>query len=815
MTVAFTDDAGNVSTPSAPLSVVIDTVAPIAQAPGLAAASDSGNSGDNRTNDTTPTLQGTGVPGDIVTVDFPVVGGETVKATVNANGIWTATPVAALAQGANTINLSAVDPAGNAGPSSTYNVTIDTVAPNAPAITAVVENAGGGINATEAADGTLVSINLAGTGALAGDRVLVNWRGQEAAYVLTGTDITATKAEALVSASVLQLAGNGTFNISALVEDQAGNRSGTSATFANVTVNGVPPPAPNAQLSSSSDSGTVGDNRTNDTTPTITGTAIVDTKFFTVTTPKGEVLNSGPVGGGGTWSLTATTPLDEGNNNLQITASDTVGNVSSPTTLALVIDSKAPAAPTVTPNMIDSSDSGALNADNLTSVVRPTFNAPSGSATSGDVVSLIVDGSERATATVLANGGFSLTPTSDLSEGNHTVTYRISDAAGNVSGVSPELQIAVDKTAPAAPVISSVPENDNGGINPTERADGTVVNVGLAGTGVKAGDLLTLSWGAQTVTYTIAADDVSSKSAAVNVLASTINTQGINTNVDVRAKLTDVAGNVGELSAPLQVSVDSTGAGKPTVTVPESSNSTPGINLAEASDGTTVNVGLSGTGAIAGDAVVVNWGSQAVNYTLLQGDINAGTAAITVPSGAITTGNVSVTAVINDQPGNAGTASDALAVTVDLVAPSAPVISNASNITSPTPTVIGNAGTAEPGATVQLFDTDGVTLLGSGSADGAGGWTITSSALSAGDHTIKAKQTDTAGNISPLSVSGILVSVAGAPTATAAESRPLQLHDLLSDDGATNLAAASSLSLPSSHTSLSSLLDEQPIAPSL
>ena len=54
-------------------------------------------------------------------------------------------------------------------------------------------------------------------------------------------------------------------------------------------------------------------------------------------------------------------------------------------------------------------------------------------------------------------------------------------------------------------------------------------------------------------------------------------------------------------------------------------------------------------------------------------------------------------------------------------------------------------GTAETGSTVTLYDTDGVTVIGTGVATG-GIYTITTSVLAAGIHIITAKATDAAGN---------------------------------------------------------------------
>ena len=64
--------------------------------------------------------------------------------------------------------------------------------------------------------------------------------------------------------------------------------------------------------------------------------------------------------------------------------------------------------------------------------------------------------------------------------------------------------MTIDTAAPTAPSITSIPENGGGGINAGEASDGTPVVVGLTGTGAAAGDTLTVNWGSQTVTYTLA-----------------------------------------------------------------------------------------------------------------------------------------------------------------------------------------------------------------------------------------------------------------------------------------------------------------------
>lgn len=99
----------------------------------------------------------------------------------------------------------------------------------------------------------------------------------------------------------------------------------------------------------------------------------------------------------------------------------------------------------------------------------------------------------------------------------------------------------------------------------------------------------------------------------------------------------------------------------------------------------------------------------------------------------------------------------AQAYTLDTTAPAAPSppdldatsdtgTSNTDNFTiDATPTV---NGTSQANASVSLYDTDGVTVLGTTTADGSGNWSITSSALATGQHTLSVKATDLAGNTS-------------------------------------------------------------------
>ncbi|WP_299590008.1 cadherin-like beta sandwich domain-containing protein [Mucilaginibacter sp.] len=168
-------------------------------------------------------------------------------------------------------------------------------------------------------------------------------------------------------------------------------------------------------------------------------------------------------------------------------------------------------------------------------------------------------------------------------------------------------------------------------------------------------------------------------------------------------------------------------------------------------DGATGDVVISGgtLGAISGTGL-----TRTATFTPTA-STNGGTASITVAASSYT-----------DLAGNGGGAGTTPAISFDTQAPAAPSTpdmlaasdfgtsstDNKTNLNTPTFT-----GTAEDGSTVTLYDTDGTTSLGSTTATG-GNWSIVSSILSAGAHTITAKATDAAGNTGPAS-SGLAVTI--------------------------------------------------------
>lgn len=146
--------------------------------------------------------------------------------------------------------------------------------------------------------------------------------------------------------------------------------------------------------------------------------------------------------------------------------------------------------------------------------------------------------------------------------------------------------------------------------------------------------------------------------------------------------------------------------------------------------------------------------------TLLGSTTVNGDGSWQVTSTTLSQGLHSITAKVKDTAGNVGPASDALNITIDTTAPAAPSTpdleaasdsgsfstDNTTSIVTPT-----FSGTAQAGASVVLYDSDGTTIIGSTTANGSGNWSIVSSTLSEGAHTVTAKATDIAGNVSAAS----------------------------------------------------------------
>ena len=316
-------------------------------------------------------------------------------------------------------------------------------------------------------------------------------------------------------------------------------------------------------------------------------------------------------------------------------------------------------------------------------------------------------------------------------------TYTI----GVTNGISPGAlplstqTITIDTQAPVAPSAPDLIAASDSGISSTDNIT-NVTTPTFTGT-AEAGATVRL-YNGTTLVGTGLADGSGNWSIATSVLSNGAHV--------ITAKATDTAGNTSIASSALSVTIDASAPGapsKPDLTAASDSGTSSTDNLTNVATPT-----FTGT-AEAGSTVTIYSDGVAVGSGVAIGGVYA-TATSVLGDGAH-----SITAKATDTAGNTGAASAALAVTIDTTAPATPSapdmaaasdtgISNTDNFTSDTTPTF--TGVAEAGSRVTLYDTDGITILGTGTANSAGTWSITTLVLSDGAHSISAIATDAAGN---------------------------------------------------------------------
>ncbi|MET4261100.1 hypothetical protein ABIC09_006067 [Bradyrhizobium sp. S3.12.5] len=218
---------------------------------------------------------------------------------------------------------------------------------------------------------------------------------------------------------------------------------------------------------------------------------------------------------------------------------------------------------------------------------------------------------------------------------------------------------------------------------------------------------------------------------------------------NITAKATDAWGNTSTPSAVLVVTEDATAPAPPT-----------GLSLDAMTDSGTIGDGITNFPHVKIDGSAEH-GSTVTLYdsngttVLGTGTADLTTGAFSIATSALAQGTHDITAKAIDAAGNIGTASAVLAVTEDATAP-VPPTGLSLDATTDSGTIgdritnfpqVKIDGTAEHGSTVTLYDSNGTTVLGTGTADlTTGVFSIATSALAQGTHDITAKATDAAGN---------------------------------------------------------------------
>jgi len=417
--IRATDNAGNVDATPATFTWTVDTSPPAAPVTNTPVNG-------SRIGSTTPTYSGTAEGNSTVTVS--VDGSSIGTTTASAGGLWTLTQPTALSQASHTVRATATDAAGNTSPNSNTNTfTVDTTPPAAP-VTVTPAN-GSTTGTTPSVTGT----------AEANSTVTV---------VLDGSSIGTTTADAGGNWTKATTAlADGSHTVKSRAADVAGN-VGPDSNTNTFTVDGTPPPAPVVTAPTNS-------SRTNDSTPTFTGTAENGSLV--------SVIIDGTTAGtatsiGGVWSFTSGTLADSAH-TVRATATDVAGNVSpSSSTINFTVDTTAPPAPVV------SSPDGDRIGDSTPLIT--------GSAESNATILIYIDGAYAGTTNANVGGNWTYTVTSTLAEEAHTVKATATDSVGNVSPDSVINTFYVDTTPPAAPVVVA-PDDGSRTTNNTPTLHGT------------------------------------------------------------------------------------------------------------------------------------------------------------------------------------------------------------------------------------------------------------------------------------------------------------------------------------------------------
>jgi len=313
------------------------------------------------------------------------------------------------------------------------------------------------------------------------------------------------------------------YDVKATVIDIAGNQSQSTQ---KLTID-TSTPTPTIDLSALSDSGSLdSDNITNVNTPTINGTAEIGATVI-IKDKDGKVVATTTADENGAYSV-ATSLLSDGVQELSVQVTDIAGNVSSVASLSLVIDTSTP---TPTADIVDASDTGSLNTDNLTKDNTPTIT---GTAEVGSMVSVkLSDGTVIGTTTPDSNGVYSIR-TSALVDGIHNLIISVTDIAGNTA--TSTQTITVDTT-----IGNSTLSNNT--IGETVDNGGNIATAYSPATG-KVGDLSN----AEGVTYALV-DNANFELKTVDGVTSIFVKDGVvfdyetTPSYDIELTSTDSAGN--------------------------------------------------------------------------------------------------------------------------------------------------------------------------------------------------------------------------------------------------------------------------------
>ncbi len=514
--------------------------------------------------------------------------------------------------------------------------------------------------------------------------------------------------------------------------DPEGGWAGQAANSSNLGMRVVSafPPAP-TNLAVTDDTGLSGsDGVTMDNTLSFAGTAAASTTI--------EVfLDAGSLGttiaaGNGSWSFDHTgTTLADATYAFTATSTNDLGNTSAlSNSFALMVDTTAPKAPSITGFTPDSGAQG----DGLSNAQALTLSG----MTEPNARVTVFDGPTNLGNTVANGSGAWSFMTGSLSEDSHTFTAQTTDVAGNLGVASADFVVTLDRTAPAAPTVDNIIDDAGSSSSDAITFDRILTFVGTAEANASV-EVFIAGASIGTTTANSSGDWTFDHPATL--------TEAVHA---VTARATDAAANESPASSALMVTIDITIPAPPSVdAVTDDTGRDDRDQITN--DNTLEIMGMTEAGAL----IEVFVDGNSVGTTTADG---SGAWTFDYTGTTLSDDTYAFTAKATDIAGNPGLVGSALTVTIDTMAPAAPSDpdldaaydsgsfddDDLTNINSPSFT-----GTCEALAIVQLSSDRQGTVKPSLTSGASGDWTIVlTDKLQDDVHAITATAEDVAGNIS-------------------------------------------------------------------
>jgi hypothetical protein len=613
------------------------------------------------TNDSHPTISGTGVPGNLVNVYVDTVNTNSYV-TVDVNGNWTFT-LPAMSDGLHTLTAAQANATQDRSPlSSPWSFTVDTSPVAKPVVNVPTDDSGVPITGTT----TDAHPTISGTGK-AGDTITMYDGATVIGSVVIGTD-------GKWSLKPAKDLSTGTHDIYVIETNPAGTSSPES-THTSISVN-TTNPAPvivNIVDAVGPIQGTVAAGGvTDDPRPTISGTGIPGNTVYLY--QNGVGCGDTKVGTDGKWSFKLLSDLSSGAHDMTATqfAAGQVQSVAS-NHWSITVDTSVPVKPVIT-GLTD--DAGAsIPAGSSTVNAHPTV---SGTAKAGDIVTLYDGATAIGSVKAGTDGKWTIKPSKDLSVGSHDVYAIDTNAAGTPSAQSTHVAFTVISAVAAAPVIANVVDATSahtgtvpaGGV--TADAQPTVSGTGIPGNtvwlfqnGVGCGDTKVLANGTWSIKLS------GPMSAGVHDMTATQFAAG---------QPQSVASNHWSITIDTSVPV------KPVIT---GLTDDAGLPIAAGSTTPDVHPNISGTGK-AGDIVTVYDGAKVLGSVKVDGN---GKWTLKTPD--LSTGSHDVYAIDTNAAGTPSAQSDHVAFTVGTIAPTVPVITSVIDAVGPITGAIAQNGVTD------------------------------------------------------------------------------------------------------------------------